>query len=52
MKTLFAIAKELKERAMMGKPEFDWKRDFKGFVGKEVIVFMLKRYLCFHRIML
>ena len=36
--TLFAIAKELKERTMMGKPEFDWKRDFKGFVGKELVL--------------
>ena len=36
--TLFAIAKEIKARVMKGKAEFDWNRDFKGFVGKDVVL--------------
>jgi len=36
--TLFAIAKEIKERAKKGKTDFDWNRDFKGFVGKDVVL--------------
>ena len=36
--TLFAIAKEIKERAKKGKADFDWNRDFKGFVGKDVVL--------------
>ena len=36
--TLFAIAKEVKARAMKNKPDFDWKKDFSGFVGKDVVL--------------
>ena len=36
--TLFAIAKEIKARAMKNKPDFDWKKDFSGFVGKDVVL--------------
>lgn len=36
--TLYAIAKEVKARAMKGKPDYDWKTDFSGFVGKEVVL--------------
>lgn len=36
--TLFAIAKEIKARSEANNPDFDWKRDFSGFVGKDVIL--------------
>ena len=36
--TLFAIAKEVKARAMKNKLDFDWKKDFSGFVGKDVVL--------------
>lgn len=36
--TMFAIAKEMKARAMKGNPEFDWNKSFGGFVGKDVVV--------------
>ena len=36
--TLFAIAKELKERAREEKKEFDWKTSFGNFIGKDVVL--------------
>lgn len=36
--TLFAIAKEIITRAAYGKSNFDMKRDFSGFMGKDVIL--------------
>lgn len=36
--TLFAIAKELVARVAEGKPDFDFKRDFSGFIGKDVVI--------------
>lgn len=36
--TLFAIAKEVKVRAMKNKPDFEWKKDFSGFMGKDVVL--------------
>lgn len=36
--TLFAVAKELKTRAMKEKPDFDWNKPFGGFVGKDVVL--------------
>lgn len=36
--TAFAIAKELKARAMEGKPDFDWKTSFGSFVGKDIVL--------------
>ena len=36
--TLFAIAKELKERTREGKEDFDWKTSFGNFIGKDVVL--------------
>lgn len=36
--TEFAIAKELKARAMLNRADFDWKTSFGNFVGKEVVL--------------
>lgn len=36
--TLFAVAKEIIARAAYGKDNYDIKRDFGGFVGKDVIL--------------
>lgn len=36
--TLFAVAKEMVARAALLKNDFDMKRDFGGFVGKDVIL--------------
>lgn len=36
--TLFAIAKELKERAREEKKNFDWKTSFGNFIGKDVVL--------------
>jgi len=36
--TMFAVAKELKARAVKGKPDFDWNKSFGGFVGKDVVL--------------
>lgn len=36
--TLFAIAKEAVSRAKKEKQDFDFKRDFSGYVGKEVVL--------------
>lgn len=36
--TAFAIAKELKARAMEGKMDFDWKTSFGNFIGKDVVL--------------
>ena len=36
--TLFAIAKEAKARAMKGKTDFNWKKHFGGFIGKDVVL--------------
>lgn len=36
--TLFAIAKELKARTAEGKEDFEWKKSFDGFVGREVVL--------------
>lgn len=36
--TMFAVAKELKARAVKEKPDFDWNKSFGGFVGKDVVL--------------
>ena len=36
--TLFAIAKEAVSRAKAGRGDFDFKRDFSGYVGKDIVL--------------
>lgn len=36
--TEFAIAKELKARAMMGNEDFEWKTSFANFVGRDIVL--------------
>ena len=36
--TEFAIAKELKARAMMGNENFEWKTSFANFVGRDIVL--------------
>ena len=36
--TAYAIAKELKARAMEGKEEFDWRTSFGNFIGKDIVL--------------